>query len=247
MYKWLAVGHKTRTLPQPRPPPPALALLGPVAHAKYGWHAAVGPARHGPARSGSDRSGIVWCPLCGTYACNYFYKFIHIVPFMALPVAGLRGRQRAARSSSIDLLLTLPSSYFLQPPLATLALPPQPLCGAHLSVTACAWAWVGNDAASPKLHADRIIAAPNQTKPNCTASPAPPHEAGPRPTSFKYPLKSEIYALALCKRRLRITARPDPEPETESQNHRPAQVSTREATPNIYFEVGKIIAGSWRR
>lgn len=179
MYKWLAVGHKTRTLPQPRPPPPALALLGPVAHAKYGWHAAVGPARHGPARSGSDRSGIVWCPLCGTYACNYFYKFIHIVPFMALPVAGLRGRQRAARSSSIDLLLTLPSSYFLQPPLATLALPPQPLCGAHLSVTACAWASVGNDAASPKLHADRIIAAPNQTKPNRTAQLRQLHHTRP--------------------------------------------------------------------
>lgn len=165
MYKWLAVGHKTRTLPQPRPPPPALALLGPVAHAKYGWHAAVGPARHGPARSGSDRSGIVWCPLCGTYACNYFYKFIHIVPFMALPVAGLRGRQRAARSSSIDLLLTLPSSYFLLSP-------PSPFLLSHFVAHTSLSLPVPEPESAMTLHRQNcmlIASSQLQTKPNRTA------------------------------------------------------------------------------
>lgn len=145
-------------------------------------------ARPGPARIGSDRSGIVWCPLCGTYACNYFYKFIHIVPFMALPVAGLRSKQRAAA------LLTC--SF------------PGPTCLLSLTLSLSAFLFkhfVAHTSLSLAMtrHGQNcmlIASSQLQTKPHR-------FEARPRPTSFKYPLKSEIYALALCKRRLRITAR----------------------------------------
>lgn len=142
------------------------------------------------------------------------------------------------------LTCCLPS---LLPPSSNLLSPPSPFLLSHFVAHTSLPLPVPEPQSAMTLHRQNcmlIASSQLQTKP---ASPAPPHEAGPRPTSFKYPLKSEIYALALCKRRLRITARPEPEPETESQNHRPAQVSTREATPNIYFEVGKIIAGSWRR
>lgn len=120
---------------------------------------------------------------------------------MALPVAGLRSKQRAAA------LLTC--SFPGPTCLLSLCLPLQALCGAHLSVT-------GNDAAWPKLHADRIIAAPNQT-------------AQIRGEATPHLIQISIEIGNLCARIMQATTANHSQTHTQSQSQ--SQSQTQWQTP----------------
>lgn len=135
---------------------------------------------------------------------------------MALPVAGLRSKQRAAAL----LTCSFPGPTCILSLTLSLCLPLQALCGAHLSVT-------GNDAAWPKLHADRIIAAPNQT-------------AQIRGEATPHLIQISIEIGNLCARIMQATTANHSQTHTQSQSQTQSQspVSTREA--NIYFKVSKI-------
>lgn len=152
MYKWLAVGHKTRTLPALHTDWQYLGLW-PMPNM-----AGMQLARPGPARLGSVRNGTEWH--CLMLALWHICQQLLLQIYTYCAFYGIASGRIAEASSSIDLLLLACHASPLRstplrtspptnlPPLCASAPPLHPP-GIHIR----------NDARSPKMHADHIIIA----------------------------------------------------------------------------------------